>query len=69
MYDILIQHISELISSAESSTHQSLQVLAVLPAQTAIRLPHPVPARCVSVTSGKENDSVVRFDYRHRLMR
>ena len=41
---------------------QLLQILPILPAETAICLPDPVPPRRVLVPRGKEYDRIVRFD-------
>ena len=42
--------------------YQTLQVLAVLPTETAVRLPHPIPTRRMSVSSSEKNDGVIRLD-------
>ena len=44
-------------------TYQALEVLAILAAQATVCLPYPIPARCVPISSSKEDHGVVGFNY------
>lgn len=42
--------------------HQLFQVFAILPTQTSICLPHPIPARSMLPTRCKEHNSIIRLN-------
>lgn len=47
-------------------TYQLLQILAVLPTETPVSFPYPIPTWSIPAASGKEYDCVVCFDCAHK---
>lgn len=59
MYDILLHRVRNKVGTNRVKAHQTFQVLAILPAETPICPPYPVPAGSMSTSSSEEYYGII----------